>query len=187
MNDNSTPRSINSSPTLIDFLEVFRGAEISTKRAQDINEGKLGILIGFVATQNYGKNQGNLGNLEKDYQDCLTDVEEDAKKLTQVTIRTEIGELITISNNSNFALNPKVLELNNADLLNKPKVIYIKNIQVFRDNFQDAARYGQRVACVYDKEDNCLILVSLESNQDYSLRNNDITSAAHWPRNTGGG
>lgn len=165
---------INISPTLIDFLEIFRGAEISLDKTQKINEGKLDLLIGLVAAQNYTKYKGDIA-------DSKTEADSDNnKRLTQVTIKSETGKVFTFSDNIKFKLAQAAIDLNNSDLINRPSIIYIQNIREFEDNFQDAARYGQRVACVYDRICNQLILVSIESNHNLSTRNSGVQQCHRW-------
>lgn len=147
---NNNGQEISISPELTGFFKIVNGAKITTSEAQKINEGIIDFLIGSVSLQNYDNSDQN--NLSV------------GENLAQVTIRTYEGEDFTLSNNEDFSLNSEIFSvLNSTYLINRPKVIYIKNLCDFRDRFQDAARYGQRVACIYDRMDNKLSRVSTES------------------------
>ncbi|WP_299411232.1 hypothetical protein [Acaryochloris sp. IP29b_bin.148] len=148
---------IDISPRLIDFLQIVNGASISPVQAQEINEGKSDFILGSVAFQNY----------DPDPQAKPIDY----NNLSQVTIRTrEEGDFI-LANNSGFKLNPQIFTtINNAYLINRPKNIYIKNLNKFRDKFQDAARYGHMIACIYGLISNEIYFLQVISEASFYRR-----------------
>lgn len=164
---------INISPNLVRFLEVSQGSKLDDIRAKDINEGKIDLLIGFVVTQNYGMDKGYLVGSAANPSQAI-------KKLTQITIQADDGENYTFSDNIDFKLSAPALNLNNSDLINRPKIIHVVNIIEFKEIFQDAARFGQRVACIYDRVKDLILSVSIESNQVVGVNSARSASCPQW-------
>ncbi len=149
--------NINSTPILVKALEVLRGAKINVDLVEKINKGRADILIGEVITQTYMGASDNL---------------------SQVMIRTPEGEDFTLTNNSDFKLDEKVFDnLPDTSLINRLANTYIKNINQYRVEFQNAARYGQSVALIYDRISNEIITLSIRSHMNIHANDNYTESA----------
>ena len=158
-NINPQTTEINISQRVIEFLQVLRGVNISTVEVEKINSGEYDLLSGEVIFQNYDSNSENL---------------------TQVTIQTPKGENFTLSNNEHFKLNPEIfVTLANTYLINRPAVVYIKNLNDFIDRFQDASKYKQDVACIYSRLDYCMKFVNIFSNKGPIPRDYEKSAACH--------
>lgn len=159
--------NINISPKLIQALEVLRGASIDENLVQSINEGKVDLLIGRIVLQN-----------------TVQDSSKDNAILSQVTIRTNTGEDFTFSNNEYFKVSDKALSLGNADFINRPKVTFISNLEDFSGRFQDAARYGQKIACLYERTAShkfILVGIASDSSNNENLARNVANYDDCWP------
>lgn len=158
--------SFTVTPRLINFLRVLKGAKVSTTQAEQIYKGILDLLIGFVASQNYQQGSGGP---------------------EQVTILTEAGEYFTLTNNPDVRLNPEIFNFfGNADLINRPRVIWISNLSAFREQFQEAAKFGQRVACIYNRINGEIDVIGVDGGMQSPMSNDSRTTPAflnqtQWP------
>lgn len=162
---------INVTPRLLRFLEIYRGARLTSIQAKKINEGKIDLIHGLVSLTNY----------------LPTGTNNSLDELTQVLVRSTGGVEYTLTNNPEFKYNLNVFQtITDPSLLNRPSVIHIENLNDFASAFLDAAKFGQEIACVYDRTTSKVILVGKQSslevlNQDF-VASGSVEGGRWWPR-----
>lgn len=131
---------------LLEFLEIFKGGQISSSQVDEISKGILDYFYGFIVAQN-----------------CT----EGSDDLRQVQIRTSDGDF-TLTDRKEVALNESIFDvIGNTYLINRPREIWISNLNIFREKFQEAARFNQMVACVYNRKDGKISLLRIISKDDF--------------------
>lgn len=158
---------LNISQAVIDFLQIYRGSEVGVETIKEINSGVLDLIIGNIVTLNYEMSEENL---------------------SQVMIRDRENKDFTLTNNSDFKFSTDtgfIEKINNRDLFNRPSTIYIENLDKFQSRFQDAVRFSQQIALIYQRiKPYELIFFSVQANLDLSHRASypqTLSGSRGWP------
>ena len=137
---NSRPKEFTITRHLNQILEYFPGNKISEQIIEDINKGVIDILIGYLLTQTFNNES----------------------EIDAITIRTiHCGDFV-LSNNESLKLNPEIFNLlGNAALINKPREIFIDNINIFSKQLRDSLNYGHKLAIIYNQIEGKIIYFNL--------------------------
>lgn len=142
MNSSKSCSSFSSSSRLIKVLRVLSGVSVSIEEIDSINRGIIDIVSGFVCSQSFDRLTG----------------------LKTLLIRSDKDEIFLLSNNGESILNDNIIfTLGNLGFFNKPKKIYVKNINDFYDIFRDAAKHNRFLDCIYNRLTRELNYVRLSS------------------------
>ncbi|BDM78811.1 hypothetical protein AM10699_16800 [Acaryochloris marina MBIC10699] len=121
---------------------MLSGVSVSIEEIDSINRGIIDIVSGFVCSQSFDRLTG----------------------LKTLLIRSDKDEIFLLSNNGESILNDNIIfTLGNLGFFNKPKKIYVKNINDFYDIFRDAAKHNRFLDCIYNRLTRELNYVRLSS------------------------
>ncbi|NJM65615.1 MAG: hypothetical protein HC851_08060 [Acaryochloris sp. RU_4_1] len=128
---------------LIKILEVLIGSSINLAEIDEINTGIIDILSGLIISQSL------------DNQDSLE----------QISIQTASDGIYTLTSNADVALGKEIFGLfNNTYLINRPREIWISNLNDFSERLKDAAQYKQIIDCIYNRLTGKIKTLQISSN-----------------------
>lgn len=134
--------SFTITSTLIKILKVLVGSSIAFEDIDKINRGVIDIVSGLVVSQNF----------------------DDTNSLEQVSIQTDAEGIYTLTTSKINIFSKNIFNLfNNASLINRPREIYIRNLNNFSERFGDAAKFKQFIDCIYDRESSQLLFLRISS------------------------
>lgn len=136
---------------LIDFLLFKVGESIDENQAKDINTGKQAVVIGDVSGGSYKYDSGK-------------------SKLISIVIESVDNKITLVESDSNsdkdsllFLKEDVIKKFNNSDLLNTSRVMGVKDLDLYKDIFQDAIRSNLAVAIVIDRTNGCIDSIDIFS------------------------
>lgn len=133
-------------PKLIRILKALEGVKFNLNEIPAVNSGIIDLIIGVVIAENNTQNN---------------------EEFEQVIVQTATGRKVELTSNPDRFeknLQIEILEsIRNEEFFNQPKIISIKNLNAFKWQFHDAARFRLKVSCVLNKETSKILLLSLHS------------------------
>ncbi len=159
-------------PKLIEVARVLVGKSLSLKEIKYINKGRLDLLSGIVLTISFSKDIDGLIKFEIQTQsgDIFTFV--DNKKPLKKGKKNEGWNMFVADFNAvrlyiqGFCSpEKKALKLvRNLDLLNRLKIITVRNIEIYEKEIIEAFNFGQLISCVYDRVGKSIYALQIQSN-----------------------
>lgn len=161
-------------PKLIEVAKVLIGSSLSLEVIDSINRGAIDLLSGIILTTSFSKDVDGLGKFEIQTKtgNIFTFVkndkvsnQEEARKFGIEKIFVATENLISNIRDCFSPENRALTVVGNLDLLNRSRIIRIKNLNAYEKEIVQAFNFGQPITCIYDRVRKTIYALQVKSKE----------------------